>query len=160
MDETRFNDLASRLRALSSDSLCGTASSRSIEELQADLGVTLPDDYIAFLAAFAAADFPFDIFGVEPDVRTGTCGSTQSVLDITMWERHLTTPPMPHHLVPIQPDGLGNHWCLDTSRLTAGICPVVFWNHDGGPEQIPEHAHDTFLDFLEAVIKNEEVNWR
>jgi len=40
---------------------------------------------------------------------------------------------MPLHLIPICPDGMGNHECLDTSRKARGDCPVACWRTHARP---------------------------
>jgi hypothetical protein len=61
-------------------------------------------------------------------------------------------PRVPRHLVPISPDGWGNHYCPDTSQFAEDECPVVFWSHEQGEDQEPEWTHSSFLAWLEDGI--------
>ena len=102
------------------------------------LDVYLPDDYQAFLVKYGWARLLRDEFyGVGENVPT-----------------HLD-PYLPMYLVPVLPDGAGNHFCLDVSRSSAGICPVVFWDHEEGETQGPEDIAVSFSDWIVSHISNQ-----
>lgn len=62
--------------------------------------------------------------------------------------------PMPAHFVPFSPDGAGNHYCLDVARLTDGLCPVVFWQHDAEYLSLKdvEVCNSSFTDWVQEVM--------
>lgn len=142
---TRFEDVAALIRQYTpADWLDGGVGTAEIDGCEEGLGVRLPDSYRWFLCEFGIGCFPQEIYGIHHGPLPGF-----KVECHAQGERHQCEPPMPHHLIPFSPDGWGNHYCLDTSRLSDGECPVVFWNHAGGEDQQPEQTHSTFLDWLE-----------
>ena len=44
-------------------------------------------------------------------------------------------PALLSNLVPVMSDGAGNHYCLNTSVMQNGECPVIFWDHEQGRDQ-------------------------
>lgn len=61
---------------------------------------------------------------------------------------------MPNEFLPFSPDGRGNHYCLNLSKLINGICPVVFWQHDFIYKNIEEveECNDTFVSWIKEVM--------
>ena len=92
---------------------------------------------------------------MEPVARQNNA-SFWNVVFITKSERSEVEPRMPVPLVPFNPDGMGNHWCLNTTLIHDGECPVVFWDHDGSEDQQPRQTHSSFLDWLEDRMAFEE----
>ena len=156
--EDRLEAITARMLKISSDVFPGPASEAMIREAEQELGATFPESYHCFLAKVGAADFPFEVFGIAPEHLPDFGGSYWSVIDMTQSERQEVEPPLLHHLIPISPNGMGDHWCLDTSCFHLGECPVVFWNHENGPDQRPNQTHATFLDWLDEIVTLEEEN--
>ena len=154
--EERFEEVARRLHELTPSPFSGPASPETIVEAEAELAVTFPLSYRLFLREFGAGDIPFDIYGVDPEAESKQWGCW-SVVGMTQSEREDVEPRMRHSLIPFTPDGAGNHWCLDTSRLVGGECPIVFWNHEGDEDQEVEQTHPAFLDWLEETLESEDV---
>jgi hypothetical protein len=53
------------------------------------------------------------------------------------------------------PDGGGNHYCLDTNAMENGLCPVVFWDHELGEDQVPDKMYGSFTEFLDEQLHSE-----
>jgi hypothetical protein len=141
----RFEHVATLIRQHTpSDWLNGGVGTAEIDQCEERLGVRLSNSYRWFLREFGIGCFPEEIYGIHHGPLPGF-----KLEYHTHAEQHECEPPLPHHLVPFSPDGWGNHYCLDTSRLSEGECPVVFWNHEKGEGQQPERTHPTFLDWLE-----------
>jgi SUKH superfamily protein len=128
----------------------GGADDGAIADAERSLGVTLPAGYRWFVREFGFSYWPIDIYGIVPGGLPG-----MQVVSNALTERHGVEPPLPQPLVPFSPDGWGNHYCLDTSRLSAGECPVVFWNHQLGASQTPKVTNASFLDWLEEAVQTE-----
>jgi cell wall assembly regulator SMI1 len=108
------------------------------------LGVTFPESYRNFLSDVGWARFAHEqVFGIGSDVPAHL-----DLVRITLAERSEFEPRMPPHLIPIMNDGMGNHYCLDTSVMKNQECPVIFWDHEQTSKQIPERAADTFDAWL------------
>lgn len=156
----RFTELAQRLRDFDASIFPGPASEEEIQQAEAELNVVFPNSYRWFLRTLGGADFPLEIFGLEPEWRLNEAASFWNVVYITQSERSESEPKMPTPLVPFTPDGMGNHLCLDTASMSKGECPVVFWNHDAGEAQRPRQTHPTFLDWLEERLASEEADYK
>jgi cell wall assembly regulator SMI1 len=116
------------------------ASDDEIRNAEDLLGIQLPDDYEAFLHTYGWARLMYDEF-------YGVGRAVPKHLDLianTMRERADFRPYMPTNLIPVMPDGAGNHYCLDVSRAELGKCPVVFWDHDQDEAQTPEIVAPSF----------------
>lgn len=150
----RLQTVAERLRSIEPSALAGPADDAEIQRAEQELHLSFPNSYKWFLREFGAADSPFDIFGLEPCVPNPDC-SFWNIVSITNGERAIQ-PPLPLYLIPICPDGTGNHWCLNSKLMANGECPVVFWNHDSGEHQELKQTHSTFLDWLEDHIVSVE----
>ena len=123
------------------------ASLEDIGLAEVAMGVRLPESYKWFLQTFGAANLPELIYGLGARVPPFL-----NVIENTLVERTKVIPPMYSHLIPVTPDGFGNHWCLDTSRFSGGECPVVFWYHDRDNPPVPDVVVPTFLDLLEQLV--------
>jgi cell wall assembly regulator SMI1 len=149
----RFQDLAEVIcQHTPAEWLDKGVSEVEIDECEQRLGVRLPDSYRWFLREFGIACFPDYIYGIHHGKLPGL-----KVEHHMREERHEVEPRMPPHLIPFSPDGWGNHYCLDTSSLADGECPVVFWSHEKGADQCPEQTHPSFLDWLEEKAHEEET---
>jgi hypothetical protein len=64
---------------------------------------------------------------------------------------------MPNFFFPFSPDGQGNHYCLDLSKIQDNICPVVFWQWDFEYDDIEdvEVCNTNFADWIDEVM----VKW-
>src|SRR5690606_34389975 len=56
-------------------------------------------------------------------------------------------------VIPISPDGRGGCYCLDTSRMDNGECPVVYWDHELIGEGFrPERTAKSFANFFRRHV--------
>lgn len=131
------------------DKDCGVgATCQIIAAAESLLGVQLPKSYRSYLQRVGWGRFSHqELYGLGTD--------TPPYLELVknaLTERLKMTPPMPSHLVPVMNDGAGNHYCLDTSQLVDGECPVVFWDHEQEESQAPEVVAKSFdLWFVELL---------
>lgn len=74
-------------------------------------------------------------------------------------EHELVAVPQYSYLVPFSPDGRGNFYCLDTSKLSleGKTCPVVFWvsNHEYSAKDEPEVTHQSFTEWMQECV----IDW-
>ena len=127
------------------------ATPAQIMSAERELRVSLPDDYKWFMLNYGATSWPDYIYGLGDGVPTSF-----TVTALTHRERTLVEPAILLPLVPFAGDGFGNHYCLNTSQLNYGICPVVFWDHDLDENQVPEVTHPSFLDWLDEFTRESE----
>ena len=156
--QERFEAVANLLRQFQPSPFPGPASAEVIKEAEAELGVTFPESYRLFLGQFSGGGLPFEIYGVEPQaLPEGQDYYFQNVVGMTESEREEVEPSLPLFLIPFTPNGMGDHWCLDTSRLVGSECPVIFWNHEIDEQQELRQTHATFLDWLEEMASSEDI---
>lgn len=124
------------------------ASMELVEFAQLTLRTLFPNDYIDFLITVGWLSLKSDeIYGLGLDVPTRL-----NVVRYTLSEQMEMEPKMPQSLVALLNDGAGNHYCLDTSKLVNGICPVVYWNHEEPEDQEPEFEANSFTVWFEELI--------
>src|SRR5262245_54616566 len=108
-----------------------------IREAERTLGVTFSLSYLRFVALYGWAEIDSsEVYGLGAGIP-----EYLNVVHCTIREREDAEPEMPHHLIPIMNDGSGNHYCLDSSRVSANDeMPIVFWDHESpaGESQIPK----------------------
>jgi SMI1-KNR4 cell-wall len=133
------------------DKECGQGAEPSeIANGERILGVTFSQSYRHFLSHVGWARFAHEqLYGLGTDVPTHL-----DLVRITLAERSEFEPLTPQHLIPIMSDGMGNHYCLDTSEMKNQECPVVFWDHEQSSEQVPEKTADTFDTWLVDLLHN------
>lgn len=134
------------------DYLFPPATIERIREAEAVLGVSFPLSYQWFLLQYGYAVWPDYVYGISSEAPLGL-----SVVSITNSSRTFFEPRLHSYLIPVSPDGWGNHYCLDTSRAVNGEAPVIFWNHESDNLNL-EITHETFLDFFEELCL-QEVQW-
>lgn len=123
------------------------ATDADIATAEQELGCTFPDSFKWFQKEFGAYSGFTDIYGVK-----ALPSPLKNIVGITMSERHECYPPLLAHLIPFSDNSGGDSYCLDTSRLMKGNCPVVFWDHEGDEKQTPEQRAAGFLDWLEEEL--------
>ena len=123
-------------------------SETEIEFACQTLSTSLPIDYIAFLKAVGwGGRAHWEFYGAGDGVPLEL-----DLISETQLERTDFLPNIPMHLIPIMADGGGNHYCLDTNAIENGYCPVVFWDHDLGEDQVPDVMYDSFTEFLDDQL--------
>lgn len=113
---------------------------------------TLPEDFKYMLKkANGFSLMGTEVYGLD-DALLGS--SLEKIYD---FEHYTANNKMFKELLPFSPDGRGNHYCLDLSRVQAEICPVVFWQWDLKYNSIHEVevVNSSFFDFVQEVL----INW-
>ena len=150
----RYQDIARFFRAYASASRMQLverpATRDEIERAERELGVAFPSSYRWFQLEFGdAQDAPLDIYTAH-----GATGPySTSIVEVNLRERTELRPHLPVHLIAFSDDGGGNHLCFDTTRREDDECPVVWWDHEQDEDQEPEDAALSFLDWIEAELK-------
>ncbi len=144
----RINDL------LTYDSECvsweGPASDIAIDQVEASLGVRFPASFREFLRQTGGGGLDrLSISSVENENPVKKAYG--SVYGDTLHYREEWVPhPLPTHLVVIQRDADDNEpFCLDTSRMRNGECPVVLYYLNTGRV---ERVSPDFLAFYEKYL--------
>jgi len=136
--------MISTIDALTDKDVGSGASAAMVQEVERILGVHFPNDYAAFLLNYGWARLYYDeLYGVGKSAPPHL-----SLITNTERERKELRPYIPKHLVPVLPDGAGNHYCLDLSKADSETCPIVFWDHDAGESQTPETVDLSFSEWL------------
>jgi hypothetical protein len=128
------------------------ATETDIVEAERALGVSFPRSYAGFLSEYGWADIGTrEVYGLGRHLPV-----YQRVVDMTLEERSPENGArIPRHLVVIFNDGGGNLHCLDTSRMIDEESPVVFWDHDMGPDQEPDEWSANFVEWLAEAMELE-----
>ena len=127
------------------------ASVSVILEVERVLGVQFPKDYEAYLRTYGWARLINDeLYGLGDSVPAHL-----NLVTNTLRERRDFRPYLPKHLVPVMPDGAGNHYCIDLSIASSGKCPVVFWDHEEGEQQIPRNIGPSFSDWIVEHVREQ-----
>ena len=142
-----LHDLLAELASHAGERTVRPASEDAIANAEKVVQRPFPDSYKWFLRNVGYTSWPEMIYGVGDDLRPG-----QTIVRATQREESLAEPPLQAHLVPISPDGWGNHFCLDTSQIHDGDCPVVFWDHEAGADQTPPVVASGFYSWLLDLV--------
>ena len=105
--------------------IAGPVEDAAIDDAEEELSVKFPSEYRSFLKSFGALRWPEYVCGLGNRLYPA-----QRVVAITKEERYEMEPNLPGHLIPVSPDGWGNHYCLDVSQASDDRCPVVLWDHN------------------------------
>lgn len=84
---------------------------------------SLPADYAAYLTDFGW----FTVSSHEVIGFGGDLPRHLNVVEVTTWERAEAQPALADHLLPVENNGAGDHYCID---LAVSSAPVVLWSHD------------------------------
>lgn len=122
------------------------ATDRAIEEAESELGVVFPRQLKTYLKTFGHLEIGHhDLYGLGSNIP-----DYLSIVKETLLERKQFRPHIPVHLLPIENDGSGSHYCLDVSSAHDDP-PVVFWSHDDDEEQAPDVVSNSFTSWLLKV---------
>ena len=148
---TSFEEMANKIRSSAPEEMRQIfVTVEDLLNLERAIGLELPTSFKLFLKEFGYVDWPVVIYGIGSGGMPG-----DKLLSVCMRERKEMLPAMPTHIIPFSPDGLGNHYCFDLSRMAAGEAPVVFWDHQAGEHQVPNQAAPSFVNWLEAALEAE-----
>lgn len=123
-----------------------------LENFEKSLGYKLPEDFKFIIKKHNGIILAgTEIFGLSADLREG------SIDKVYAFEHFETENEMPEFFLPFSPDGQGNHYCFDLSKLQDGICPVVFWQWDFEYESSDdvEICNEDFTDWISEVM----IDW-
>ncbi|MGY4537229.1 cell wall assembly regulator SMI1 [Mucilaginibacter sp. UYNi724] len=133
-----------------------------------DLGNSINDDRIRLVEKNIGFLLPLDfkyilsihngisLIGTEVYGLDGSFKET-SLNKIYHFEHFEVDNKMPSHFFPFSPDGGGNHYCLDLSKIAEGLCPVVFWQWDFNYSLLEEAeiTNDNFMEWVQEVM----IDW-
>lgn len=120
-----------------------------LEKLEESIGYELPEDFKFILKKHNGVSLAgTEIFGLSSKLR----GS--SLDKIYLFEHTEVENVMPQYFLPFSPDGRGNHYCLDLSKLENNLCPVIFWQWDYqyNDTNDVEICNDSFTDWIDEVM--------
>lgn len=120
-----------------------------LENLESGIGYLLPKDFKYILKKHnGIALSGTEIYGISKEFKSN------SLDQIYKFEHFDVENKMPKNFFPFSPDGQGNHYCLDLSKIENGICPVIFWQWDFEYENIEdvEICNDNFIDWVSEVM--------
>ena len=140
------NGLLSRLLEIGGEKcVCvGKASDDRVLQIESELGVKLPNSYIAFLKECGHAVLPGYI------ILGNGLALIPSCVRATMEWRSFG---LPNPYLVIEESGLDWIFCLDTSQIEEEECPVLLWEKgmDCG-----EKWYKSFYDYIEDIISDLE----
>lgn len=127
------------------------ASFEIIERFEKRFSVELPKDYkelLSFTNGFSLMGS--DVLGVFDQPQKW------DLFRVYQIEHDEVIIPMPKQFIPFSPDGQGNFYCFDTSKITntGYSCEVVFWtsNYEYSEMEMPEVTHNSLCEFIEECI--------
>ena len=113
------------------------------------LSCRFPDSYTWFQLEFGDARHgPLDIYTVMPVEPPD-----RNIIGINLTERREAGPRLPPHLIAFSDSGAGDFYCFDPTAMHDGECPIVWWDHELDEDQSPEAAAPSFLDWIEAELR-------
>jgi cell wall assembly regulator SMI1 len=120
-----------------------------LSEFEHQIGFQLPLDFSYILTKHNYISLAgTEVLGIGSEFRE------ESLDKVYLFEHNWVGNPMPKEFLPFSPDGRGNHYCLDLSRMKNSLCPVVFWQHDytySKKEEV-ETCNENFIDWVEEVM--------
>lgn len=123
------------------------ATEAQVRDAESRLGVDLPASYRRFLTTLGWAETDdFVVYGLGDDIPP----LLDLVVNTDLERSDDPGSSMPPHLIPICPDGTGNHECLDTSREIQGDCPVAYWGRTPGRAYGSRPVAPSFAAWLES----------
>jgi cell wall assembly regulator SMI1 len=147
-----YHNLSQQLRQDPAVQTGKGATQAEVAEAERSLGVWLSESYRRFLCEFGWASLYADeLYGLGGDVPDHL-----DLVRATESERTQMRPRLRRQLVPLMSDGAGNHYCLDTSRLLSGRCPVIFWDHEHelAEDQQPLEQADDFVTWMAERLQH------
>lgn len=130
-----------------------------IEVFERNYKINLPADFKFILRQYNSFSvFGTEVYGFGPDLMG------ESIEQVYKFEHFEVAGPMFKELLPFSPDGFGNHYCLDLSRLYHEVCPIIFWQHDIEYDSFApiESCNNSFSDWVQEVMIDwtlEEINY-
>ncbi|SRR5258706_2594346 len=134
------------------------ANSACINKLEEKLLYSIPKDFREFLLITNGAIILHeDVYGINEE------NEAFDLYENYLVEKNEVGNPIRDCYLPIYPDGMGNHNCLDLKALSEDgkICNVIFWQHDRFYEsdEQPDIDADSFTQFLGNLLKRIEKEY-
>lgn len=120
-----------------------------LESLEEEIGYKLPEDFKYIMKKHNGITLAgTQIYGLSAKLKESSLGK------IYAFEHSEVENPMPKNFFPFSPDGRGNHYCLDLSKLEANVCPVMFWQWDFEYDNLEdvEVSNDNFAEWVNEVM--------
>ncbi len=129
-----------------------------IENLEKELLYKLPNDFKAFLSVSSGADILCQyLYGIKDEEPA------EDLFENYIFETKEAGNPMPAYYLPMYPDGMGNHNCLNLKSLSQDgeKCNVMFWQHDRlySDNDQPDIDANSFTQYLENLLKELSENY-
>lgn len=123
-----------------------------LDDFEKKIGFLLPNDFKYILKKYNG----FSLFG------TVVYGIDSKLLDSSLdkvyqFEHYEVANKMLPEFLPFSPDGRGNHYCLDLTRINHDTCPVIFWQWDYDYNDLTkiETCNINFLEWVQEVV----IDW-
>ncbi|TSD67144.1 SMI1/KNR4 family protein [Inquilinus sp. KBS0705] len=120
-----------------------------LEDFERHINLKLPLDFKYMLSVHNGISLAgVEIYGIDEALQ----GSSLDA--VYKFEHFEVGHKMPAHFLPFSPDGRGNHYCLNLSKIKDDQCPVVFWQWDFEYESIDdvEECNINFLSWVKEVM--------
>jgi len=145
------DEILNQLYKFSEDilSLGNPIADNRIEELELEIGFALPLDYKYIMAKHNYLSLGgTEVLGIGKEL------GNQSINSLYLFEHEEVGNPMFREFLPFSPDGYGNHYCLDLSKMESHICPVIFWQHDCSytDKKDVEICNTNFTEWIKEVM--------
>jgi len=131
-----------------------------ITKFEDKLGFLLPSDFKSFLNISNGAVILYEnIYGIYNNNKPF------DLFENYLLEKNEVGNPIREYYLPIYPDGMGNHTCLDLGSLSPDgkRCNIIFWQHDRQylKNEQPDIDAKSFTMFLEDLLNelNEYYNY-
>ena len=125
---------------------------KRLSDFETEIGFKFPIEFIYILTKHNS----FSLCGTEV-LGLGKEFRDSSLDQVYYFEHQVEGYPMFNEFLPFSPDGAGNHYCLDLSRLDNGSCPVVFWQscYKYKDKSDVETCNNSFIEWIEEVM----ISW-
>ena len=129
-----------------------------IKILEQDIYFALPLDFKYMLTIHNGISLVgTEVYGIHKEYKDS---SLEKVYQI---EHEEVSNKMPDQYFPFSPDGFGNHYCFDLSKLEK-VCPVIFWQHDFNYSSLNEVeiCNESFMEWVKQVLIDwtlEDINY-
>lgn len=89
-----------------------------------------------------------DIYGIGEEFKNGSLDKMYDL--ISKYYQDF----IPKSFIPFSPDGAGNYYCLDLSRSSGDICPIVFYqsNYEYADLTDVETCNNSLEDWINEVM--------
>lgn len=124
-----------------------------ILDLEEMIGSTLPNDFKEFYLFSNGANFFCQVI-----YRISETIDSKDIYTNYLWEKDIAGNPITEYLLPITPNGRGDHYCLDLSSLSNSreSCNIVFWQHDYEYDDLhkPDIEAKSFYEYLQKMMSD------